>query len=192
MTRKSLRFFGPYSFLKGKTSLFHSKYSQDEGIYLWVIKDTDNRINYIHYVGETTKFAKRQKEHLTHILGLNYYVIDANLAKQGVHKIVWNGMWRDKSKDAPSNTIENYNAVSNHVVKYVECLDVYFAPTKFPYDIRRHIEGCIGWNLRNKYPELTRFYPDDNNVGRKKEPLNEKIAISSDEPIAGLDYEIKI
>lgn len=192
MTQKSIHFFGPYSFLKGKTSLFHSEYSQDEGIYLWVIKDTNNNINYIHYVGETTKFAKRHKEHLIQILGLNYYIIDANLAKQGIQKIIWNGMWRDKSKDAASNTLENYGIVSKHVIKYVECIDIYFAPTKFPRDLRRHIEGCIGWNLRNKYPKLTRFYPDDNHVGTSTDQLNEKIAISSDEPIAGLDCEIEI
>ena len=42
MTQKSLHFFGPYNFLKGNASLFHSKYSQDEGIYLWVIKDIYN------------------------------------------------------------------------------------------------------------------------------------------------------
>jgi len=30
-----------------------------------VIKETDNIINYINYIGETTKLAKRQKEHLT-------------------------------------------------------------------------------------------------------------------------------
>ena len=192
MSQKSLHFFGPFSFLKGKTSLFHSQYSQDEGIYLWVIKDKDNNINYIHYIGETTKFAERQKEHLIHILGLNYSVTDAKLAKQGIHKIVWNGMWRDKSKEAASKTLANYNTVSNHVVKYVECIDVYFAPTKFPRDIRRHLEGCIGWNLRNKYPELTRFYAEDNHVGTKKERLDEMIKISSDEPIAGLDYEIEI
>ena len=84
------------------------KYNQDEIIYLWIIKDTDSNINYIHYVGETINFSKRQKEHLAHILGLNYYVIDANLVKQGVHKIVWNGMWGDKSKDADSKTLENY------------------------------------------------------------------------------------
>jgi len=192
MTQKSLHFFGPYSFLKGKKSLFHSEYSQNEGLYLWIIKDTDNNINYIHYIGETTKFAKRQKEHLVQILGLNYYVIDADLAKQGVHKILWNGMWRDKSKDAVTNAIKSYNTVSVYVVKYIECIDVYFAPTKFPRDIRRHIEGCIGWNLRNKYPVLTRFYPDDNRVGTRAEWLNKKISISSDEPIAGLDREIKI
>ncbi len=52
-------------------------------------------------------------------------------------------MWRDKSKDAARNTIENYNTVSKHVVKYIKCIDVYFAPTKFPRNIRRHIEGCI-------------------------------------------------
>jgi len=159
---------------------------------LWVIKDIKNDINYVHYVGETTNFSKRHKEHLTNILGLNYQVLNANSAKQGVYEVVWNGMWRDKSNDAAKHTLENYDNISRYVVNYVKCLDIYLAPTEFPPDIRRHIEGCIGWSLRSKYPELTRFYPADNHIARMKEPLNRTLTVSSDEPIAGLDNEIRI
>ena len=192
MTQTSLHFSGPFSFLKGENSLFHSKHSEDEGIYLWVIKDTENNINYIHYVGETTGFASRQREHLIRILGLDYCVIDTTLARQGVHKMIWKGMWRDKSKDAAGKALENYDTVSQHVVEYIGIIDVYFAPIKLPNSIRKHIEGCVGWNLRENHEESTTFYPRDCRVGRSKTPLNEILTISSDEPIAGLDSEIEI
>lgn len=192
MNQQSLHFNGPYTFFDGDRSLFHSEFANDEGIYLWVIKDIENDINYIHYIGETTNFGKRQKEHLTQILGLNYYVIDTDLAKQGIHEVIWNGMWRDKTNDAAGNVLKIYEQLNNDVLRYIEYIDVYFAPTAFSSEIRKHIEGCIGWNLRNIHPELTKFYPSDNHVARRKIPLNEKITISSDQSISGLDSEIEI
>ena len=164
MVQNKLHFFGPYSFMKGDKSLFHSQYANSAGIYLWVIKDKKNNLNYIEYVGETDDFAKRQREHIIHILGLNYRILDAQSAMQGVPKIIWNGMWRDKTEDAAGKTLENYESINNQVMQYVKIIDVYFAPTKFPTDVRKHIEGCIGMNLRNKYPDLKISYPDDNGL----------------------------
>ena len=192
MEQTTLHFSGPFGFSNKKSSLFHSDYHQKEGIYLWVIKDELNNINYIHYVGETIKFAKRQKEHFTHMLGLNYYVIDANKAKQGIHSVVWNGMWRDKTNNAVQNTLENYEITSQHVTDYIEAIDVYFAPTNYPREIRRHIEGCIGWNLRNNHPELTKFYPNDNHVGTMKNKIGEILTITADERISGLGTQIEV
>ncbi len=31
--------------------------------------------------------------------------------------------------------------------------------------MRKHIEGFIGWNLRNNHHEWKALYPDDNHVG---------------------------
>lgn len=192
MNQKTLHFNGPYSFTKGDRSLFHSEFADDEGIYLWIIKDTENNINYVHYIGETTQFAKRQKEHLTQILGLNYSITDTKLAKQGINKIIWDGMWRDKTNDASENVLEIYGNINNDVLTYVDYIDVYFAPTEFSREIRKHVEGSIGWNLRERHPDLTKFYPADNRVVRNKILLNETINISSDQPIAGLDSVIEI
>ncbi|MBN2321819.1 MAG: hypothetical protein JXR49_22260 [Acidobacteria bacterium] len=188
----TLHFFGPYTLFKGNRSLFHSEHAKSEGIYLWVIKDRKNNLNYIHYIGETTNFSKRQKEHLTQVLGLNYMILDAKSAEEGVLNILWNGMWRDKTADAAENVLENYGEMSRYAIDYIMIIDIYFAPTKLSLDIRRHIEGRIGWNLRKKYPELKLFYPDDNHVGTKPEMLGHKIVISSDEKILGLDEEMEI
>jgi hypothetical protein len=192
MEQKILHFFGPYSFMKSSKSLFHSQYAKSEGIYLWVIKDKNKNLNYIEYVGETTNFAKRHREHITNFLGLNYRILDAQSALQGIPKIIWNGMWRDKSENAVGDTLENYDLISNQVTQYIKLIDVYFATTKFSSDIRKHIEGCIGWNLRNNYPHFATFYPADNHVGTKSKKLDEKIIISADEKILGLDNEMLI
>jgi len=192
MDQTLLHFHGPFSFSKSERSLFHSEFAQDEGIYLWVINDEENRINYIHYVGETTNFAKRQREHFTHILGLDYSVIDPQKAKQGIHQVIWKGMWRDKSEDAVGDTLEYYENVCEHLIKYIEIIDIYFAKTNFPTNIRKHVEGCIGKDLRKKYPELTKFYPADNHLGTMKKMLGKIIKITADQPIAGLDAQIEI
>lgn len=178
---KVLHFKGPYKFNKGDNYLFDSEFSKNEGIYIWTIKNIKNNLNYVHYIGETTSFFKRQKEHIIQITGLNYRIIEPNFAKQGIEKIIWNGMWRDKTKDAVSNLLENYGTVSKIVTEYISIINVYFAPTNYGKDLRKHIEGCIGWNFRNNYPHLKTFYPDDNHIGTKKERLGEKIIVRTDE-----------
>lgn len=192
MISRSIHFHGPFNFFDGENSLFESEFSNETGIYLWVIKDAVKDLNYVHYIGETIRFAKRHREHITHILGLDYYVIDPVLARRGIHQIAWNGMWRDKSKNAAARTLRNYRDVSKIIIDYIKVIDIYFAQTDFPKDIRRHIEGCIGENFRNKDLEFTKFYPDDNRVGPRKLPINERLSITSDQAILGLDSEIVI
>jgi len=121
--------------------------------------------------------------------GLNYRIIDPDFARQGIEKIVWNGMWRDKSLSAVATLLDNYNEVTKKVVDYIGLINVYFAPTNFETDLRRHIEGCLGWNLRNKYLDLKIFYPDDNHVGTKAQRLEQKLLINLPENISGIDRE---
>lgn len=187
-----LQFYGPYSFFKGPNYLFDYEYARSEGIYLWVIKNKKDNVNYIEYVGETTGFAGRQKEHLIHILGLNYRIIDKDAASKGELKIVWNGLWRDKSKEGVGTLLEEYPQISQHILDHISLIDIYFAPTNLDRYLRRHIEGCIGWNLRNKYPQYKTFYPDDNHIGTFPEKLGKIIIIHLPEPILGLDTELLI
>jgi hypothetical protein len=191
-TTKTLHFHGPLKFTKGDNYLFRTDYVKCEGIYIWTIKDEKNNINYVHYVGETISFGKRQREHLIQITGLNYRIIDPDLARLGIEKIIWNGLWRDKSPDAVATLLDNYDNVCKKVKEYIGLINVYFAPTNFETHLRRHLEGCIGWNFRNKYPGLSLFYPDDNHIQKKAQQLGEKIIIITDENIAGIDNEQSI
>lgn len=188
----SLHFHGPLKFTKGDNYLFSTDYVKSEGIYIWTIKDEKSNVNYVHYVGETKSFGKRQREHLIQITGLNYRIIDPDLARKGIEKIIWNGMWRDKSSDAVATLLDNYDNVSKKVKEYIGLINIYFAPTNFETHMRRHIEGCIGGNFRNKYPSLRLFYPDDNQVQSKAQRLGIKVSIVTDERIAGIDNEQSI
>ena len=185
----TLDFYGPFKFVRGDNNLFHSDKIRNEGIYIWTIKDENKGINYVHYVGETTSFGKRQREHLIQITGLNYGIWDSEAAKQGISKMIWKGMWRDKSPDAVAFLLDNYADLSKKVKEYIGVINVYFAPTILDKHLRRHIEGCIGWNFRNKYPDLKTFYPDDNHIGTKANRLGQKIILILPEDIAGIDKE---
>ncbi|MEO6038670.1 MAG: hypothetical protein ABIQ93_09675 [Saprospiraceae bacterium] len=185
----SLDFFGPFKFIKGEFYLFESAFVKSEGIYIWTIKDEKNNQNFVHYVGETVSFGKRQKEHLIQITGLNYRIIDADLAKQGIEKIIWNGMWRDRTPNAVATLLDNYTEVSKKVVDYIGLINVYFAATTLEKHLRKHIEGCLGWNFRNNYPDHKTMYPDDNYVGIKAQRLGKNLLVNLPEEIVGIDRE---
>ncbi len=120
MNEIHLHFHGPYKF----SNIAQSEHSASEGIYLWVIRDIEHDRNYVHYVGETTNFGRRHREHLSQILGLDYYIIDSQKAQQGIHEVLWRGMWRDKTPEAMARTIEEYDKLKDRVVSYVNYIDI--------------------------------------------------------------------
>lgn len=185
----TLNFYGPFKFTKGDKYLYHTEFVNSEGIYIWTIRDERNGRNLVHYIGETTSFGKRHREHLVEITGLNYRIIDADSAKQGIENRVWNGMWRDKSQDAVASLLDSYDEVSKRVIDYVQLISIHFAPTALESGLRKHVEGCFGWNLRSRYPHLKTFYPDDNFVGRYPKPIGRTLIVNLPEPIAGIDTE---
>lgn len=184
-----LTFQGPFTFTKGPRYLFHSGLLKSEGIYIWTIKDEVDNVNYVHYVGETGYFARRQRQHLVQITGLNYPILDADFARQGLKKIIWNGMARDTSRNAAADLLESYNEVSKKVTAYASLINVYFAPTHLPLHQRRHIQDSIIWNFRTQYPELKRFYPDDSHACIKPQRLGQTLHVHLPETIAGIDRE---
>ena len=95
MESLALHFCGPLTFAAGENCLFDSPLRDATCVYLWTIRSDQDYKYYIHYVGEAMSFAARQREHLIHILGLNYGVFDAAEAKQGKRALVWKGLWRD-------------------------------------------------------------------------------------------------
>jgi len=189
---KKLHFHGPFGFAKGNNYLFDSAFAKSEGVYIWTIRDESKGVNYVHYIGETVSFAKRHREHLIQMTGLNYRIIDPSMAKRGVEKIVWDGMWRDKTPDAAAKLLEKYDEISKNVVEYINLIKIYFAPTKIENSLRKHIEGCLGMDLREKYPNLNIFYPKDNYVVTISNKFGEMLLIEMDEKIAGIDETILI
>jgi hypothetical protein len=190
MADLELHFDGPYTFAAGDRSLFHSSCATAAGVYLWTFRQQNDGGHLIHYVGETISFAKRQREHLIHVLSLNYGMFDPEKAQHGIAEILWPGLWRKKSADGPAECLEAYGALNEVVKRYVQALNVFFAPTTVEPLLRKHVEGCVGWNLRMRHPEHKVLYPDDNHIGTSKDKTNGFLHITSAEPIRGLDAEI--
>ena len=193
MNDMKIHFEGPFTFAGGDSSIFHSPLSTSQGVYLWTFRQNATGSHLIHYVGETTSFANRHREHLIHILSMDYGIFDPDDAKNGKCTIIWPGLWRDKSADGPRKLLGRYAELAATVVlRYLNSLTVFFAPLNVDTQLRRHVEGSIGWNLRNRHPHLRSLFPDDNHIGTSKTMHNVRLLITSSEPIQGLDQEIAI
>lgn len=190
MTDIRLNFEGPFTFTGGEASVFHSPFATSPGVYLWTVRQRRDDTHLIHYIGETVSLGRRHREHLIQILGLNYGIFAPGKAQEGVCELLWAGLWRDKTPDGPSRQIEAYQTSHEDVVRYLDILNIFFAELTTESRLRKHIEGCIGWNLRSNHPECKTLYPDDNHVGTMPEKNHGELLITSSKTIRGLDSRI--
>lgn len=186
----ALNFAGPFTFTGGESCVFQAPCAGAAGIYLWTIKQRSDQTHLIHYVGETLSLGKRHREHLIHILGMNYGIFHPDKAQEGVCEVLWPGLWRTKTLDGPSKLIEAYQAIHEQMVRYLSVVNIFFAELNTDDHLRKHIEGCIGWNLRNNHREWKALYPDDNHVGTLPVKDRGELRVSAPEPIRGLDARI--
>ena len=162
-----LNFIGPYYFNK-LPRIFDASTKARNFIYVWFVNV--NGVKYLHYIGETRNIAKRQKEHLFNLLGLNYGIWD--VYRKDV-KLIWPGFWR--LKDVPKDVFKFYKDFNQKIIDYINSISIYFAKFTFgnlnaiknkkPRNIRRYIEGRIAKYLReNLKQDKLRFYPNDNST----------------------------
>jgi hypothetical protein len=83
-----------------------------------------------------------------------------------------------------------YETIHISIIKYVSILNIFFAPLEVETKLRKHIEGCIGWNLRNNHHADKELYPDDNHIGTKSEKNHGELIVTAPEKIRGLDERI--
>jgi hypothetical protein len=186
----SLSFVGPFTFTGGGSSVFESPCATATGIYLWTIRQRSDGTHLIHYVGETVALANRHREHLIGILGLYYGIIHPEKAQQGVCDWLWRGLWRDRSSAGPARQIESYGTLHEYIIRYLSIINIFFAEVHTETQLRKHIEGCVGWNLRNNHPNFKALYPDDNHVGTLAVKNRGILRVTASEVIRGLDSEI--
>lgn len=187
-----LHFHGPLEFTSGERSLFHSPLHETSCVYLWTVRSGVDERYYIHYIGEAQSFSRRQREHLIHVLGLDYGIFDPADARRGVATRLWDGLWRDRSPEGPSRALEQYARGAASVVEYVSAIAVFVAPLEGGRGLRRRIEGAIGRNLRIVHPEAKTLYPDDNRIGTGSTDPMIRLEVTADAPIAGLDSVLEV
>ena len=185
----SLHFHGPYTFVDRGRGIASSGYAGEAGIYLWT--KTDGTRRFIHYVGETTNFLKRHKEHLTGMLGANYGVFRADAVAADDPSPLFGGMWRDKSADPITRTVQAWVELHERIHANLESIEVFFAPTECSHEMRKHVEGCLARQLRTRHPVEARFYPADNKT-IPRNMLGIRIPVTSELPIEGLDGELEL
>jgi hypothetical protein len=188
----ALHFNGPLTFRSGDRCLFDSPLRDESCVYLWTIRREYDGMHLIHYIGEASRFAPRQRDHLIQVLGLNYGIFDPASARRGESKLLWPGLWRDKSAIGPTAALDQLAALAPAVVAYVDALTVFVAPMDMDRDVRRHVEGSIARSLRANHPESAALYPSDNRTGTSRTVSGYRLEITSDEPIAGLDSVLEV
>jgi hypothetical protein len=192
MQDEPLHFSGPLSFMPGDQYLFTSALCAEPCVYLWTVRSDVDGLHYIHYVGEAKSFAKRQREHLVHVLGLNYGFLDPEDARRGISTWRWPGLWRKKSSDGPGELIERYLSLGNAVLEYLESISIFVAPIHGGQELRRRVEGLIARSLKVNHPAAAMLYPNDNRTGIWKQVAGLRLTITSEQPIAGLDPVLEV
>lgn len=185
----SLHFHGPFTFVDHGRGIAGSEFAKQEGLYLWT--KTDGTRRFIHYVGETTNFLKRHKEHLTQMLGLNYGVFRTDAVAVDDPTPIHGGMWRDKSEDPLTRTVQAWLRLQKEIFANVESVEVFLAPTTLTNEVRKHVEGCLARQLRLRHPVEARFYPGDNRTIPRK-TVGAAVRVTSDLPIEGLDAVLEV
>jgi hypothetical protein len=104
--------------------------------------------------------------------------------------VLWNGLWREKNVAATARAVNEYQRLHNQVLRYVNSITIFFAELSVESQLRKHIEGCIGWNFRNAHSDCKQLYPDDNHIGTMSDKSHGRLLLSAAEEIGGLDAYI--
>jgi hypothetical protein len=86
--------------------------------------------------------------------------------------------------------LSEHQRLNGGVIQYVKAIGIFLSELNVESELRKYIEGSIGWNLRNRHPECKQLYPDDNRVGTMKDKKNGQLLITAAEAIRGLGASI--
>jgi len=184
----NLNFNGPFNIEEIESYPLNGR-RDIEGLYLWTVKQSNSNNYLIHYIGESSKIIRRQSEHLTEVLGLNYGIYDPDSLRNGKLIKLWDGMWRDKSKSRIKNCMIKYPEITGKVLEYLKIIDVFIAEVEIETNVRRHCEAIIGNYLRTNGMQFKSIYPDDNRVILRKNMEKFKLKIEC-KNVLGLYKEI--
>jgi hypothetical protein len=123
--------------------------------------------------------------------GINYGVFRADAVAADDPAPIYGGMWRDRSADPLTTTMQRWLGLTREIHAGVESVEVFFAPTDVSNELRRHIEGCLSRQLKQRHPVEARFYPADNRT-IPRALIGQAIRVTPELPIEGLDAVIEV
>jgi hypothetical protein len=183
-----IRFEGPFGLCREHGRfLFEAEISDSAGIYLWTVRHEHEGF-LVHYVGETgASFSQRMKDHMIQTLGGNYRVCDPDLMRQGVEKVLWNGLWRKGTRDKMPEFMELYTELAPVIKKFLEIAEIFFAPLTVDKRTRQRIEGAIANAIKEQPALAGNLLPHDiRYFKRKKDEAPIVVNIECSENIIGL------
>ena len=187
-SRLSLRFKGPFVLAGSDAPLiFSDSVAQEAGIYLWAVPYVGGGL-VVTYVGEThSAFGQRMKEHAIQTLGGNYRVSDPDLLRQGVDRVLWNGLWRSGTRDRLPEYLERFVELAPVIRRQLMSLRVLIAPLQTETRVRRRIEATIANHIKRQAPPASALLPRDVRYHGRREPEEAIfVHVSSDVEVLGL------
>jgi hypothetical protein len=191
MSEIRLHFEGPYPACSESADILYGcAHSKEPGIYLWAVRMPTGKYR-ISYIGETSSsFYRRTKEHVIQTLGGNYRICDSTAMRQGVQKVLWDGLWRKGSRDKLPEFLRRYAELAPLIKESLTIQVVFVAVLDCEKRLRQRIEGALADALRDD-PGLCALLPSDIRYWRRGDhetPV--RVVIESECDFEGLPIEL--
>ncbi len=186
-----LRFTGPYPVCSDSADVLDGcPHSEESGIYLWAVQMPTGRYR-ITYFGETSaSFYRRIKDHVIQTLGGNYRICDPTALRNGIQKIVWDGLWRKGTRDKLPEFLRRYAELTPFIKESLKIEVVFLAVLECDRRLKRRIEGALAGAHRAR-PEKASLLPEDIRYFRRRaDEMPVAIQVSAEKEIEGLPSEI--
>lgn len=188
----TVKFDGPHpAYSETKDVLADCASRKQGGIYLWAIRVGESfRVTHI---GQTsTSFYHRMKEHIINTLGGNYRISDADALKRGEPKVLWDGLWREGTRERLPAFLSNSSKLFEAAKENLKLEKIFVAPIDVEDRMRRRIEGAIANEIR-KNKEASSLFPKDIRVlGRLTTESPIPIRISMGVKILGVPEQLDV
>jgi len=185
-----LHFSGPYALCSEEYDVLSDcNFNNKVGVYLWAVQlGNSYRITYI---GETgASFYQRTKDHLIQALGGNYRICDVAAMREGIEKILWDGLWRKGTRDKLPELMKRYVQLAPYIKEYLQAQVVFVAPTNCDPRLRKRIEASIASSLQADKANSSLLPADIRFIKRKDREAAVHVVITSDREIIGLPSEV--
>jgi hypothetical protein len=150
----TLQWQGPYAmFPNSDIELIYDRHdAQGPGVYLWTIKSGNEY--WVHYVGESKKVIKRQREHVIEYLGGGYWLYDPEQFAAGV-LVPWY-----KSTENITTFLNQYEILSKVAVAMISQFRIFYVSLADTNLSTKRVEGGLIRALKDNN-ETSSFIDND-------------------------------
>ena len=186
MELRPLRFQGPFPLCSETADvLADCEFKNQPGIYLWVVRQLTGSYR-IEYIGETSCFYKRSKDHIKETLCGNYRIPNPDQRRYGIQTLIWRGLLQRDMRDRLHEFLREYEKLAPSVRKYLLTTELFLAPCDCERRVRQRIEGALAKHLCADAQASTLFQSDVRYQPRRASETPIRVLLSADKEIQGL------